>query len=256
MRNIKLTIQYDGAAYIGWQAQPQFHGKSIQQTVESALKKVLLQPVTIYGASRTDAGVSSLGQVANFHTDNIIPLTGLLKALNHALPNDIRISEAKEVSEDFHARYSACGKTYCYTIDRCKDINVFRGHWAWQIAQELDIEAMQEAARYFIGEHDFSQFCAAGGSAKSHIRRIDNIVVDHSSYFTELPWKGMHDPLVIEISGNGFLYKMVRFITARLVAVGLGRYQAEDMRQFIENNLTEPIKPAPAHGLILWQVKY
>jgi tRNA pseudouridine38-40 synthase len=256
MRNIKLTIQYDGTGYIGWQNQPQFHGRSVQQTLESALKKVLLHPVTIYGAGRTDAGVSALGQVANFHTENIIPIEKLILALNHVLPNDIRICEAKEVDQDFHARYDAGGKTYIYTIDQSSDCNVFLGHWAWQIPQRLDIGAMQEAALYMIGQHDFSQFCAAGGSAKSHIRRIDSLIIGQTEHINQLPWSALPQPLLIEISGNGFLYKMVRFITARLVAVGLGKYQPVDMQKFLQNQMSIAIKPAPAQGLILWQVKY
>ncbi|MGI6361267.1 MAG: tRNA pseudouridine(38-40) synthase TruA [Bacillota bacterium] len=256
MRNIKLTIQYDGAAYIGWQSQPDFHGISIQQTIERALKKVVGQKVEIFASGRTDAGVSALGQVANFQTMNIIPLERLQLALNNALPTDIRISNVQEMPADFHARYSSISKTYCYTIDRSQKINVFRGHWAWRVKDKLDLDVMRQVARLFLGEHDFKQFCASGGSAKTSVRTIDSLKIIEGCYEKELPWLALTNPVVIEIVGAGFLYKMVRFIVARLVAVAQGKLTYAEVEQLLHNQLTKPIKPAPAGGLILKEVQY
>ena len=257
MRNIKLVIEYDGTNYVGWQRQPAHHGKSIQQELEKALACVLKQQYSLLGAGRTDAGVHALAQVANFHTTCNIPVEKLPIALNNLLPHDIRVRLASDMDENFHARFCAHSKTYRYHIVHGGPCSVFDERYAWQIFKKLDVEAMRRAATYFLGEHDFRNFSVLGSSVKGFVRNISRLELIEPGK-TELCTHGNYgEPLLIEVSANGFLYKMVRLITASLVEVGRGRLDEEVLRAYIERTTPfHTMPPAPAKGLLLLRVDY
>ena len=245
MKNIKLIIEYDGKDFNGWQKQP--NKLNIQGTIEEAIKKITGEEVELNASGRTDAGVHSLGQVANFKTNYELPIEKWPLALNANLKKSIVIKDAKEVDERFHSRLSCKRKTYRYVINNSKFGTAIYRNLETHIPQKLDIEKMQEAIKYFEGEHDFKAFKASGTSGKSSVRTI------YSGNVIEMP----NERIYIELTGNGFLYNMVRIISGTLVEVGLGKIKPYEIPQIIESKNRENAgKTLPPQGLYLLSVEY
>ncbi len=248
MRNIKLTIEYDGTNYHGWQSQK--NAVAVQDVVVKAIRKLTGEEVRLIGASRTDVGVHAFGQVANFHTYSKIPPERFSYALNSFLPEDIVIKHSKEVDMGFHARFSAVGKKYRYMIFNSDRPSALLRNRAYFVPVPMDLEAMQEAASHFLGTHDFAAFCATGGSAKTSVRTITDISVSKRHDYNG-------DIFEIEVSGNGFLYNMVRIIAGTLAEVGMGKKRPDEIPGIINSRRREMAGiTAPAHGLYLVEVYY
>jgi tRNA pseudouridine38-40 synthase len=243
-RNIKLTISYDGVNYSGWQNQP---GKrTIEGELERAIGEFAGQAVKVNGASRTDAGVSALGQVANFIIDSPIPAENFVKAINHRLPRDIVVTEAVEVDRNFDASGSAKSKLYRYTIFTGKNRNVLRTRNCWHRPGSLNVEAMNTAAAILVGTHDFKSFAAAADKRDSSIRTVTQCKVTQ-----EEKW------IYIDIEADRFLYNMVRNIVGTLVEIGRGRWKLEKITEILEaKDRTTAGPTAPAEGLCLIWIKY
>lgn len=201
--NILLTISYDGTNYSGWQRQNDF--VTVQGKLEEGLTKLFKKYVTVRGASRTDAGVHALGQRANFYIDTTIPMKNLPYAINNFLPKDIVVTDASLVDEEFHPQFDAKNKTYRYKINNAKFPNPIDINYTWHLHKDIDIKLMQEGAKYILGEHDFSAFCASGSVAKTTVRTIYSIEI-----------KKQDDYINFYINGSGFLYNMVRIIVGTL----------------------------------------
>ncbi len=245
MKRIKLVVAYDGTAYHGWQQQP--GEETIEGVLNRAISKLTGEKIQVTGASRTDAGVHALGNVAVFDTESPIPGEKFSYALNQRLPADIVIQDSVEVDTDFHPRYRKCRKTYEYRIlNRRFPLPEYRNH-AYFYHGTLDVGAMQEAAEAFVGEHDFAAFCSAGAQVQTTIRRV---------YFLHvLPVDA--ERIVIQIQGNGFLYNMVRIIAGTLLEVGRGHMKASEMADVIASCDRGQAGPtAPAHGLKLVEIEY
>ncbi len=244
MRRIFLEIAYDGTAYAGWQVQK--NALSVQEVLDKALSDWLGEEIHTIGASRTDAGVHAKGNVAVFDTNTKIPGEKYAFGLNAKLPKDISIQESFEVPPEFHPRFTETVKTYEYKIlnrtfpdpTRRADSLFYHG--------KLDVEAMSAAASYFVGPHDFKSFCAANPDTKTTVRTI---------YSAEV-WKE-EDMIHFEITGNGFLYNMVRIIAGTLIEVGKGVLKPADMKRILDAKDREAAGPtAPAHGLTLIAIEY
>ena len=207
MRNIKLTIEYDGTNYFGWQKQKD--RITIQEEVERAIFEVTKENVEVIGSSRTDSGVHAKGFIANFKTISRVPAERFREALNIKLPNDIVITRAELVENEFHARYNSKGKTYEYLILNAPVPSAIMRNTTYHYKYDLNIEAMKEAANYFIGTHDFKGFKSQGSSVKGSIRTIFNLSIEKK-----------HDLIKISVTGDGFLYNMVRIIVGTLINVG------------------------------------
>ena len=245
MRNIKLTIEYDGKEFNGWQKQP--NKLNIQGTIEQAIKTITGEDVDLQASGRTDAGVHALGQVANFKTNSNIPIEKMSIAINCNLKKSIRIVKAEEVEERFHSRLSCKRKTYRYIINNSEIPSAIYRNLETHIPYKLDIEKMKQAVKYFEGEHDFKAFKASGTSSKSSIRTI---------YKAEV-LKTPNNRIYIELTGNGFLYNMVRIIAGTLVDVGTGKIKPEDIEKIIESkDRTNAGKTLPPQGLYLVCVNY
>jgi tRNA pseudouridine38-40 synthase len=243
--NFKLTIEYDGTNYHGWQRQP--NGCSIQQTIEAAIAVMTRQKISLTGSGRTDAGVHALGQVANFKCRTPITPEAFQKGLNSLLPDDIVIRECALVSLDFHARYRAKAKVYRYYIRNQNLPSAIGRQYAWWIRAELDIAAMHAALGYIVGEHDFKSFEGAGSPRSHTIRHVTR---------AELICKEPGN-LALEIEADGFLRYMVRNITGTLVDVGTGKINRHQVKEILfarDRNLAGAT--APAHGLFLINVRY
>lgn len=224
MRNLKVFIAYNGAAYHGFQRQD--NAVTIQETVEKAIGKLLkIPPPVIYGCSRTDTGVHAREFCFNVHIDNRIPCEGFIKGMNTLLPPDIAVLSCEEADEDFHARFCAKGKEYVYLINNKPQRDVFMQELAFHYPYKLDIEAMNKAAALLVGEHDFGGFCRAEGKArmKSTVRTIYDISVTEADGMCE-----------VRISGNGFLYNMVRIVTGTLLYISEGRRTGQDILNALE----------------------
>ena len=244
MRNIKLTIEYDGKKFGGWQKQPD--KLNIQGEIEEAIKQITDEDVELNASGRTDSGVHSLGQVANFKTNSKIEIDKFAVAINSKLKKSIVIKQAEEVDDNFHARYSCKGKKYRYIINNSYQGTAIYRDLECHIPQKLDIEKMREAIKYFEGEHDFKGFKASGTSSKSTIRNI---------YKAEIITEG--ERIMIELTGNGFMYNMVRIISGTIVEVGLGKIKPEEIPEIINSkDRTKAGKTLPAHGLYLVEVYY
>lgn len=213
MRNIKLIIEYDGKAFNGWQKQPT--KLNIQGEIERAIGEITGEEVNLTASGRTDAGVHSWGQTANFKTESNIPIEKVAIAINSKLKQSIRIKSAEEVDENFHARYSCKGKTYRYILNNSRQGGAIYRALEYHVPIPLDIEKMQQAAKLFEGEHDFAGFKASGTSSKNSVRKI---------YKAEVKKEG--ERIYIELTGSGFLYNMVRIISGTLVDVGLRKNKA------------------------------
>jgi tRNA pseudouridine38-40 synthase len=253
MGKIKLTLQYDGSAYVGWQRQAARHGLSVQQALEDALARLLGQPVTLHGAGRTDSGVHAWAQVAHFCCPVAIPPPQLAPALNHILPADIRVRAAEAAEDSFHARFSATGKRYRYLL-AADEPSAFNYRWYWPLKQWPDEEAMRLAAQLLIGKHDFRHFTLSNCNATNFVREVRAIRIYRPGQL-ELPCH-LEQALAIEAEGNGFLYKMVRLLVARLLAVGQGRVPPAAMAEFLSGRPPLNLPPAPAQGLMLMEVYY
>jgi len=244
-RHIKLTLEYDGTNLAGWQRQN--NGPTVQQHVETALAAMMRQPVAVIGASRTDAGVHALGQVCSFSTESEIPLHGIRRGLNGFLPPAIAVTAAEQTAPDFHARFSARGKHYRYTILARQDRSPLLRDRAWHRSRPIDPAAMRDAAAHLIGEHDFSAFRAAGCGAKHAVREITKISISERD----------DGALEIDVRGNAFLRNMVRIVTGTLVDIGVGRFQAAEIPSILASrDRRRAGQTAPAHGLCLVEVFY
>lgn len=229
---------------IGWQRQPD--KLNIQGTIENAIKEITGEDVELNASGRTDAGVHAIGQVANFKTNSKIPIEKFPIALNTKLKKTIRILKAEEVDERFHSRLSCKRKTYRYVINNNEFSSAIYRNFECHIPQKLDIKKMQEAAKFFEGEHDFKAFKASGTSSKSSVRTI---------YDAKIYQNG--DKIYIELTGNGFLYNMVRIIAGTLVEVGLEKIEPEKIEEIIKEGKRENAgKTLPPNGLYLVDVKY
>lgn len=245
MRNIKLVIEYDGKGFNGWQKQP--NKLNIQGEIEKAIGEITGEEIELIASGRTDAGVHSLGQVANFKTNSKIDIDKFPYAINSKLKKSIVIKSAEEVPERFHSRYSVHSKTYRYTINNSKFGTALYRDMEYHFPIKLDENKMQEAAKYFEGEHDFKAFKASGTSSKSSVRII------YKAEVIEMP----NNRIYIELTGNGFLYNMVRIISGTLVDVGTGKIEPEDIEKIIESkdrNLAG--KTLQPNGLYLVSVEY
>lgn len=244
MRNIKLTIEYDGTNYNGWQKQK--NGVTIQEELEKAIKKITNEDVEVIGSSRTDSGVHARGMVCNFKTSSRIPTERFREAINTKLPNDIAVLLSEEVNELFHARYNSKGKRYSYTIiNRFEKVAINR-NFSYHVKDELNIEKMKKTCEYFIGTHDFSAFKSTGSSVKTSIRTIYDMHIDVS---------GQEIKLIVY--GNGFLYNMVRIIVGTLIEVGRGKISCKEVESAIESGDRKVTGPcAPPNGLVLEEVYY
>ena len=245
MRNIKLTIEYDGKDFNGWQKQP--NKLNIQGTIEQAIERITGEKVDLNASGRTDAGVHAYGQVANFKTNSNIPIEKIPIAINSNIKKSIVIKSAEEVEERFHSRLNCKRKTYRYVINNSKYGTAIYRNLETHIPQKLNVEKMKQAVKYFEGEHDFKAFKASGTSSKSSVRTI---------YKAEIIEKE-NERIYIELTGNGFLYNMVRIIAGTLVEVGLEKIEPEDIKEIIKSKKRENTgKTLPPQGLYLLKVEY
>lgn len=245
MRNIKLTIEYDGKDFNGWQKQPD--KLNIQGTIEKAIERITGEQVDLMASGRTDRGVHALGQVANFKTNSNIPIEKFAIAINSNLKKSILIKSAEEVDERFHSRLTCKKKTYRYVINNSKYGTAIYRNLETHIPIKLNVEEMQKAIKFFEGEHDFKAFKSSGTSSKSSVRTI------YKAEVKQMP----NDKIWIELTGNGFLYNMVRIIAGTLVEVGLGKIKANEINDIMESKRRENAgKTLPPQGLYLVNVEY
>ncbi len=246
IKNIKLTLSYDGTRYHGWQRQK--NGLSIQEVVETCLERITQTPVRLIASGRTDAGVHALNQVCNFVTRSTIPPESIKRALNSLLPDDIHVNSVDLVPQDFHSRYSAKSKIYEYRLWNHPEPDIFLRNRVWHLRLPLDIHAMSECLSLLVGTHDFSAFRSSGSNNTNPVRTV---------LATEIREPGEDGILRIIIEANGFLRHMVRNIVGTVVAVGQGRSGVNDFREILvsKDRRMAGIK-APAQGLFLVHVIY
>jgi tRNA pseudouridine38-40 synthase len=242
LKNIKLTVEYDGTNYCGWQRQK--NGDTIQQTIENAITEVTREEVKLIGSSRTDAGVHAKMYVCNFSTNSTIPPDKIGIVINHSLPEDIVILKSEEVDGKFHSRYCSKGKMYSYTILNRNERAAIGRNYAYQYSRNIDIEAMKKSAIYFLGKHDFSAFKSTGSSVKDNVRTIAEVRIEKNG-----------DYIKIYVSGDGFLYNMVRIMVGTLLEVGEKKINPENIIEIIESkDRNKAGKVVPAKGLCLEKV--
>lgn len=263
-RNIRLTIAYDGTSYVGWQIQ--LNGTSVQQVVQTAIRKVTHEETNLIASSRTDSGVHALGQVANFQTSCTIPTEKFRDAIQSVLPEDISILSSDEVPTEFHSTYSAVRKTYRYLIHRSEVAVPFLRNYVWRIRHELNVEAMRSATDHILGTHDFRCFESQFPNKATSVRTVERIEWKEMSHWDA--WHGFGilsnqtgSPdeafLCFEITADGFLYNMVRAIVGTAVDVGRGRFAADDVKRMIDDGDRSLAGPtAPPQGLYLVEVEY
>lgn len=243
-RNIRLTVEYDGTAYSGWQKQPQ--APTVQGILEDRIKNICGHPVDLLVAGRTDAGVHGLGQTANFHTTSKLPTQRIKKVLNQLLPHDIRIVKAQDVPETFHATYHAKAKLYRYVIRNRRDYTVFDRHTYHHLRLPLDVAAMKKAAGFLTGTHDFTAFRGTLGKRADPKRKLMSIRV-----------KKQGPNVVLEYTGESFLHQMVRILSGTLVYVGRGKFKPEDVKAILKSKDRKRAGPTlPPTGLFLVKVFY
>ena len=244
MRRIKLTVAYDGTDYCGWQVQP--NGITIEEVLNRALSRLTGEDIAVTGASRTDAGVHAEGNVAVFDTASTIPPGRFSYAVNTLLPEDVVVVKSEEVAADWHPRYQESVKTYAYHILNREMPDPVRRKYVWHVNCPLDLEKMRTAAEYLTGEHDFKSFCSIHTGAKTTVRTIYSMDVERSG-----------EVITIRVSGNGFLYNMVRIITGTLVEAGRGFRQPESVKELLDADERGKAGPtAPAQGLLLESIEY
>lgn len=244
MRRIKLTVAYDGTEYSGWQIQP--NAPTIESYLDKAIKELTGENVHVIGASRTDAGVHAMGNVAVFDTESTIPGEKFTFALNRFLPDSIVIQESREVAADFHPRHCNTRKTYEYRILNTTVPIPQKRLFSWNVSGEIDLEKMRKAATYIVGEHDFKSFCCVRTQVESTVRTIYSLDILEEK-----------NEIVIRIQGNGFLYNMVRIIAGTLIQVGKGKYKPEYVKEMLEAcDRTEAGQTAPPQGLTLMKIEY
>lgn len=244
MRNLRLDICYDGTRYRGWQRLTGVDN-TIQGKLEQTLTRILGEPIEISGSGRTDAGAHAVLQVANFHCQSEMPCEEILLQLRRYLPEDIGIYSCKEAAERFHARLNCRTKTYRYRIWNSDTPCVFDRRFVYVMPEKPDVERMRAAAAFFLGEHDFSAFCANKKMKKSTVRRIDAIEIRQAG-----------EELRITVTGNGFLYNMVRIMVGTLLEVGLGQRSPESIPALFGAERAEAGPLVPAQGLCLMEVTY
>lgn len=263
MRRIMLKIAYDGTDYVGWQMQP--NGVAVEQVINKALSELLKEDIVIAGASRTDSGVHADGNVAVFDTETRIPAEKICFALNQRLPKDIVCLESCEVKPDFHPRHADCTKTYEYSIYNAVHPDPLKRRYSYFVYVPLDIDAMRKAAEYLKGEHDFSSFCSAHAQVKTTVRNVYSLEIlcekidrrDGSLIENNDRRIYMAHDIKIRISGNGFLYNMVRIIVGTLVKVGYHFYPPEYVKTILDAcDRTKAGPKAPAEGLKLVGIEY
>jgi len=241
---IRLLLEYDGTDFCGWQVQAR--GRSVQGTVEEALRQILSENVRLHSSGRTDAGVHARGMVAHFDPPRDLPLRAWREGLNALLPDDLAVVDAAEVAADFHARFSAQGKWYRYTLLQSAVRRPLLSRTSWQIRRPLDLPSMLRAAADYVGEHDFSAFRAAGCAARTTIRRIDSIDLVEDGEL--LHW---------DIRGSGFLKNMIRIMLGTLVEIGLGNRPVTDVGELLVcGDRHRSGRTAPPQGLCLREVFY
>jgi tRNA pseudouridine38-40 synthase len=244
MRNIKLTIEYEGTNYAGWQRQK--NAVTVQQKLEESIKKLTGEAIETIGSSRTDAGVHARGFAANFFTNSTIPASSFREAINSKLPNDIVILKSDEAEKDFHARYSSIGKQYSYTILNRAQPSALDRNYVYHYKRPLDFESMKEGCSFFLGKHDFSAFKSTGSSVKTSIRNVHKAWIEKNG-----------DKLVFYVEADGFLYNMVRIMAGTLIDVGIGKIFPEDISEIINSKDRKVAgNTAPARGLCLEFVYY
>jgi tRNA pseudouridine38-40 synthase len=245
MRTLKVTIEYDGTNYLGWQIQPQ--GLTIQGILEEKLALLTGQKTQVTASGRTDAGVHALNQVAHFRTESQMEVPSFQKALNSVLPPDIVIKRIEEVEEGFHARKHAKSKVYVYQILNRSLRSPFHRTTTWHVPQKLDLREMKRATQHLLGEHDFSAFRSVGSPTRTAVRKV-----------LHAEWRmGRDGFLRFEIEATGFLKQMVRAIVGTLVEVGRGKISAQELKTILDSKDRKQAGPtAPAHGLFLKEVRY
>ena len=245
MKRIRLVVAYDGTQYHGWQIQP--GAVTIESVLNEALTQLMREPIQVIGASRTDSGVHARGNVAVFDTESQMPPDKICMALNQRLPEDIRVQVSEEVPSDWHPRKCTCIKTYEYRILNQRINMPMERLYSHFCYYKLDVDRMQAAANMLAGEHDFKSFCSVRTQVTDTVRTVYRIDVT----------KNADDIITIRVTGNGFLYNMVRIIAGTLMAVGTGHIQAEDMPSILEAKDRRAAGPtAPARGLTLIEMKY
>lgn len=242
MTRIKLIIAYDGTNYVGWQYQP--NGVSVQQRLEQAIQQLTGIIHTVYSSGRTDSGVHARGMVCHLNTERDLPLSAWREGVNRFLPDDIAVRHVEKVDDQFHARFSARGKRYRYTILRDPVRSPLERKTSWQIKKPLDLETMQQVAQGFIGQHDFAAFRTSGCSADTTVREIFSIDFSEDDLL-----------LHIDICGSGFLRNMIRMMVGTLVQIGRGKRPVSAIQVLLENadSVPSPLT-APAQGLCLMEV--
>lgn len=244
MRNIKLTLQYDGTAYHGWQTQK--NAPTVQETLGLAIERITGSKPQLVGSSRTDAGVHAKKFVCNFKTEASIPAERIPTALNTYLPKDIVCLLAEDAKPSFNARFCAKKKCYTYYILNSKQPDVFLCNYSWHFPYEIDLSKMKQAAKAFIGKHDFVGFAASGFTVKTTVREIYSLEIEKKD-----------DLIKITALGDGFLYNMVRIIAGTLAFAGCGKINSEEMADIIDSkDRTKAGITAPPQGLFLTEVYY
>ena len=244
MRRIALIIEYDGTNYVGWQIQP--NGKAIQEVIDDAFFRLIGERPVLHASGRTDSGVHARAQVAHFDTECRIPADKFCYALNTRLPDDIRIKASMEVPADFHSRFCVREKHYVYSVNNAPHASAFSRSTALHVHYPLDIERLNEAAKLFLGTHDFNAFRSSGSTPTSTERTI-----------FESEWTKDGSMLRYHVAGSGFLYNMVRIMTGTMLRIGLGFEEPGIINDALSAADREFAgDTAPAHGLMLWRVKY
>lgn len=245
MRNLKLLLCYDGTRYRGWQRLGD-SDNTIQGKLEAVLTRMVGHPVEVIGSGRTDAGAHALGQMANFHCQTAMNCREIRAYLRQYLPEDIGVISVEEVPERFHSRYCAIEKTYRYRVWNSELPCVFERRFVYEVEEPLDVAAMQEAAQVFLGAHDFSAFCSNKRFKKSAVRSISRFVVERQG-----------PEVVFTVTGDGFLYNMVRILVGTLLDVGMGVRSTQSLPEVLEGRIRENAGPTvPARGLCLMEVRY
>ena len=245
MRNFKVTLQYEGTRYQGWQKQ-ESTDNTIQGKLEALLSKMAGTKVEIQGSGRTDAGVHAAGQVANFHLDTDQSPSQIMDYMNFYLPEDIAVISIEEVPERFHSRLNAKGKTYLYRVINSPVPHIFDRKYAWTVEEKLDVDAMRKAAAFLEGTHDYKAFTSLKKSKKSTVRTVECILIEC-----------VEDEIRFTFRGDGFLYHMVRIMMGTLIEVGLHKKKPEEITGIFEKGLRENAgELVPAKGLTLLEVRY